>query len=540
MNTQCTAEQMEFHGLGRRRVVGRFDGGRMSSDGGGVLLREADLRLGLTQRLAGCFSDYRNPGGVEHSVRELLAQRIYAIALGYEDLNDHDVLSSDSLLALLVGKRDVTGGDRPRERDRDRPLASSSTLNRLELGQPAEAGADRYKRIVVDTEALDRLLAEVFMESFDSAPREVWLDLDATDDPLHGDQEGRFFHGYYRCYCYLPLYVFCGEHLLCARLRTSGRDGAAGSVEELQPIVERLRRRWPKTRIRLRGDSGFCREELMSWCEREGLGYVFGLARNVRLVEEVEEAMSEARKAHGHTKRASRRFVEFAYRTRKSWSRERRVVGKAEYLSKGPNPRFVVTNLPRRQAGARRLYEQLYCARGEMENRIKEQQRGDLQGQSTALVLRLVRLPADARGAPAGNERHPLRPRPMHHSAACAAEDRRADQGHGAPGVAVVRPVVCVCANLSAGAGQPATLSGVAARPDNSSTSLPDRRSASRRGVRSPGGRTIPDPAGGNHPIDAFDPEKPCRRTAHHPKTQGDYIQSYPTAFISPSNRLSC
>ena len=224
MNAQCTAQQMEFHGLGRRRVAGRFDGGRMSSDGGGVLLREADLRLGLTQRLAGCFTDYRNAGGVEHSVQELLAQRIYAIALGYEDLNDHDVLSSDSLLALLVGKRDITGADRARLRDQGQPLASSSTLNRLELSEADDAANSRYKRIVADTQAMDRLLVDAFMESLGSPPAEVWLDLDATDDPLHGDQEGRFFHGYYRCYCYLPLYIFCGGHLLCARLRTSGQD----------------------------------------------------------------------------------------------------------------------------------------------------------------------------------------------------------------------------------------------------------------------------------------------------------------------------
>ena len=392
MNTQCSAEQMEFHGLGRRRVAGRFDGGRMSSDGGGVLLREADLRLGLTQRLAGCFTDYRNAGGAEHSVRELLAQRIYAIALGYEDLNDHDVLSSDSLLALLVGKRDVTGADRARLRDRGRPLASSSTLNRLELSEADGAANSRYKRIVADTQAMDRLLVDAFMESLGSAPAEVWLDLDATDDPLHGNQEGRFFHGHYRCYCYLPLYIFCGGHLLCARLRTSDQDGAAGSVTELSRMVKQLRRRWPNTRIRIRGDSGFCREDLMSWCEREGIGYVLGLARNTRLAEQVEEAMERARKAHRHTKRAARRFVEFTYRTRESWSRERRVVGKAEYLPKGPNPRFVVTNLPRSQVRAKRLYERLYCARGEMENRIKEQQLGLFADRTSTATIKANQL----------------------------------------------------------------------------------------------------------------------------------------------------
>ena len=373
--------------------------------------------------MAGCFTDYRNAGGAEHSVRELLAQRIYAIALGYEDLNDHDVLSSDSLLALLVGKRDVTGADRARLRDRGRPLASSSTLNRLELSEADGAANSRYKRIVADTQAMDRLLADAFMESLGSAPAEVWLDLDATDDPLHGNQEGRFFHGHYRCYCYLPLYIFCGGHLLCARLRTSDQDGAAGSVTELGRIVKQLRRRWPNTRIRIRGDSGFCREDLMSWCEREGLGYVLGLARNTRLAEQVEEAMDEARKAHRHTKRAARRFVEFTYRTRESWSRERRVVGKAEYLPKGPNPRFVVTNLPRGQVRAKRLYERLYCARGEMENRIKGAP-GELAHVQPVGVRREERAS------------HPLPPRVMgrHSRGWGLSVDRGAGrQGYGAP-----------------------------------------------------------------------------------------------------------
>lgn len=226
MSTECNPSQLEFHALGRRDVVGRFDGGRITSDGGGLLLREVDQRLGLLHRLAGCFDDHRNRNSVEHSVRELVAQRVYGLALGYEDLNDHDALRSDSALALLVGKRDLTGAARGRARDRGYPLAGSSTLNRLELSTPASVATDRYRRISADPAALDRLLVDLFLESYETAPREIWLDLDATDDPLHGHQEGRFFHGYYRCYCYLPLYIFCGEHLLCARLRPSNQDGA--------------------------------------------------------------------------------------------------------------------------------------------------------------------------------------------------------------------------------------------------------------------------------------------------------------------------
>ena len=374
MKTQCTGEQLEFYPLGRRLVTGRFDGGRISSDAGGVLLREVDKRIGLTERMSRCFVDYRNAASVEHRVGELVSQRIYAIALGYEDLNDHGELRGDALVSLLVGKRDLTGQRRIRERDRGYALASASTLNRLELGEPEEAAHHRYKRIVSRPEALDELLVEVFVESQSRAPREVWLDLDATDDPLHGHQEGRFFHGYYGCYCYLPLYIFCGEHLLCARLRPSDRDGSAGSIEELERIVGQLRRRWPKTRIHIRGDSGFCRESIMKWCEEHDIGYVLGLARNPRLVRALGAQMREARSVHRRTGKPARRFRDFTYRTRKSWSRRRCVVGKAEYLSKGDNPRFVVTNLSPRKAAAKRLYEKLYCARGDMENRIKEQQ----------------------------------------------------------------------------------------------------------------------------------------------------------------------
>ena len=392
MPTQCTPKQLHFHALGRRDVVGRFDGGRITSDAGGVLLRETDLRLGLLDRLAQCFSDYRNPNSVEHTVRSLLGQRVYALALGYEDLNDHEELRRDSLLALLVGKADLKGTGRVRVRDRGYPLAGASTLNRLELGTAEAACSDRYKRIAADAAAMDRLLVEVFMESYARAPREIWLDLDATDDPVHGRQEGRFFHGYYRHYCYLPLYIFCGEHLLGARLRPSNIDGSAGSVEELERIVGQIRRRWPKTRIVVRGDSGFCREALMRWCEDNGLAYVFGLARNARLVRAIGRQLHEAQAEYRRTGEPARRYRDFRYRTRKSWSRSRRVVGKAQHLPRGANPRFVVTNLGADRADARHLYEDLYCARGDMENRIKEQQLGLFADRTSSATLRANQL----------------------------------------------------------------------------------------------------------------------------------------------------
>ena len=392
MKTQCTVEQLELHALGRRSVTGRFDGGRISSDGGGVLLREVDRRTGVTARVSRCFVDYRNRASIEHGVDELVTQRIYAIALGYEDLNDHEALRDDALLWVLVGKADVTGDKRVRERDRGHALASASTLNRLELGEPGEAARSRYKRIVARPEELDELLVELFVESHRRAPREIWLDLDATDDPVHGHQEGRFFHGYYGCYCYLPLYIFCGEHLLCARLRPSDRDASAGSVEELERIVGQLRRHWPNTRIGIRGDSGFCRESILRWCEDNGIDHVLGLARNKRLVRAIGAQMRQAQAAHRRTGKAARRYRDFTCRTRKSWSRSRRVVGKAEYLTKGENPRFVVTSLSTRRAAAKRLYEKLYCARGDMENRIKEQQLGLFADRTSAQTMRANQL----------------------------------------------------------------------------------------------------------------------------------------------------
>jgi hypothetical protein len=280
--TQCSAQQLEFQPLGRRKITAQFDAEDISTHGGGLLLREVDVRLGLMDRLSRCFTDHRNADRIEHSVRDLVSQRVYALALGYEDLNDHDALMGERLLAVMVGKRDPSAGDREcaRERDAGHALAGSSTLNRLELSEPGQASVDRYKRIVANIDAFDQLLVDVFVASFNEAPEQIWLDLDATDDALHGAQEGRFFHGYYGHYCYLPLYIFCGEHLLCARLRPSNIDRAAGSVEELERIVDQIRSHWPDTQIIMRGDSGFCRDPILSWCEDNDVSYVVGLAKN--------------------------------------------------------------------------------------------------------------------------------------------------------------------------------------------------------------------------------------------------------------------
>jgi hypothetical protein len=374
MKTECTAGQLEFHGLGRRAVVGQFDGGKISSDSGGLLLREVEQRTHILKRLAGCYVDYRDPDQIEHTVESLIKQRVMGLALGYEDLNDHDTLRHDPLLALLSDKQELSGNKRKRDQDKGRALAGKSTLNRLELTPLDADAASRYKKIVADIEGMDDLLVELFLEAHDTAPAEIILDVDATDDPLHGNQEGRFFHGYYRSYCYLPLYIFCDEHLLCARLRKSDQDGAAGTVDELVRIVERIRSSWPKTRIIVRGDSGFCRDDLMLWCETNGVDYVLGMPKNSRLKVIIAEEMAQARAQYEATEQAARVFRDFRYQTRTSWSCERRMIGKAEHLAKGENPRFVVTTLSTEEWDARRLYEDLYCARGDMENRIKEQQ----------------------------------------------------------------------------------------------------------------------------------------------------------------------
>ncbi len=372
--TDCIARRFEFQGPGRRQIVASFDGGRLSSDGGAVLLREVDRQLDLVGRFAECFDDWRSPEWTEHSVDDLLRQRVFGLALGYEDLNDHDDLRRDALLAACVGKGDPTGQDRRRSRDRGCPLAGKSTLNRLEWGLASEASTDRYRRVAIDEDAVDRFFVDLFIDSQDKPPERVVLDFDATDDPLHGQQEGRFFHGYYDCYCYLPLYVFCGSHVLCARLRQSNIDASAGSVEELERIVTQLRKHWPTVEIVVRGDSGFARESLMAWCEDHGVDYVFGLARNRRLEAALEPALARVEELCAASGEPARVYEELRYRTLKSWSRERRVIGKAEITAWGPNPRFVVTSLPRELDDAETVYKTIYCARGDAENRIKEQQ----------------------------------------------------------------------------------------------------------------------------------------------------------------------
>lgn len=377
METECIREQMEFQQLGRRGVIGRFDGGKISSDAGGVLLREVESRLHILKRLAGCYRDYRDKDRIEHTVESLIRQRVYGIALGYEDLNDHDSIRHDVVMGLLSEKQDPSGTDRVREQDRGKAIAGKSTLNRLELTAEDANEKSRYKKIVADGAAIDELMVAVFIDSYQSQPAEVVLDVDATDDPLHGNQEGKYFHGYYAEYCYLPLYIFSGEHLLCARLRQADEDPASGVLQELERIVTKLKSAWPGVRIIVRGDSGFCREEIMSYCEGESqIEYVLGLAKNSRLIKQIDTEMAQAKQIHQSTQKSARVFKDFRYRTRKSWSCERRVVGKAEYLAKGENPRFIVTSIASADKEARELYEDFYCARGDMENRIKEQQLG--------------------------------------------------------------------------------------------------------------------------------------------------------------------
>ena len=358
MLTECNQETFSFAPHFSRRVEAGFTAGQVSSDGGALLLRAADGRINLLSRLAACFVDGRAPLLVKHELSQMLSQRIYALALGYEDLNDHEQLRSDPLFGVLAGKRRL-----------DEELAGKSTLNRLEL----TGRSVRYHKITYSAASIDRLLADLYIESHCAPPEQIVLDLDATDIPLYGHQPERFFHGYYDSYCYLPLYIFAGDQLLCARLRPANQDAAAGSVEEVKRIVEQLRARWSQAKIVLRADSGFCREELMGWCEANQVDYLFGLARNQRLHRIIGKQMHEAQLEHQGTGKAARRFAEFQYRTHKSWSCSRRVVAKAEYLDKGENPRFVVTSLTAGEWAAQDLYEKFYCARGEMENRIKEQ-----------------------------------------------------------------------------------------------------------------------------------------------------------------------
>jgi hypothetical protein len=358
--TECTQSRLPFANHGSREVVAEFSGGTMTSDSGALLLRETDGRMKLLARFSQCFLDGRNPALVQHPVEQMLAQRIYSLALGYEDLNDHEQLRQDPLLKLLAGKPDL-----------NEPLAGKSTLNRMELG---DGLPHRYKKITFWRDAIDDLLVEVFLEAHTAAPEQIVLDIDATDFAIHGEQEGRFYHGYYDHYCYLPLYVFAGEHVLCARLRPSHIDPSAGSRQEIERIVRRIRTVWPEVKIVLRGDSGFCREELMAWCEASQVDYVFGMARNPLLEKKVAEALEQARQQWEQTQQPARVFVEFEHETVSgTWSRRRRVVVKAEHIHGKSNPRFIVTSVGAEAWAAQPLYEDLYCARGDMENRIKEQ-----------------------------------------------------------------------------------------------------------------------------------------------------------------------
>lgn len=361
LTTECTQSSFEFEGLASRSVVARFDGGKITSDGGGLLLREADRRIGLLERLSQCFRDGRDSRRIQHSVSQMLAQRVYGLALGYEDLNDHERLREDPVMAVLAGSTDP-----------EQALAGKSTLNRLELAAQ-DAGPDRYKKIHYDAAAIDSLLVDIFVEAHRQAPEQIVIDLDATDLPVHGHQEQRFFHGFYNHYCYLPLYIVCGEHLLGVRLRPANMDASSGSLEEIQRIVEQIRQAWPEVKIILRADSGFCRDALMNWCETSQVDYLFGFARNQRLRRIIEPQMQQAAALLLQTTQPARVFTEFQYETNDSWSRPRRVVAKAEQIQGKENPRYLVTSLSAEDWPAQQVYEQLYCARGDMENRIKEQ-----------------------------------------------------------------------------------------------------------------------------------------------------------------------
>ncbi len=374
MTTECNRGALRLKGPGRREIRANFDAGNISSDGGVLLLRAADDRARILDQFAACFVDHRDPTRIEHTVRDLVTQRAFGLALGYEDLNDHDELRLDPLIAAAVGKKDPDGTARRHPRGRGASLAASSTLNRLELTQPSGAASHRYKRIELDESAVDDLFVNLFIQAFEEPPKQIILDFDATDDPLHGSQEGRFFHGYYGHYCYMPLYVFCGDHLLTARLRSSNIDGAAGTVEELERLIPSIRGYWPEVKIIVRGDSGFCREAIMKWCEEHDVDFILGLAKNERLKKRITRQLRKAERKCILTGQPARFFKELRYKTKKSWSRSRRVVGKAEHLPAGSNPRFVVTSLKREDADSADLYEKIYCARGDMENRIKEQQ----------------------------------------------------------------------------------------------------------------------------------------------------------------------
>ncbi len=445
MPTDCSADWFGFAPVEGRDVVAAFDGGAITSDAGALLVGAADRAIGLMRRLANCFHDVRRPERIEHEVVTLLSQRVFGIALGYEDLNDHDELRHDPVMAVLAGKLKA-------RRENCAPVAGKSTLNRLELSRVEPT---RYHKISHNPIAIKRLVVDLFLDAHERPPSEIILDLDATDDPVHGEQEGRFFHGYYDCYCYLPLYVFCGRHLLAAKLRPASMDAAAGAVAEVARIVAQIRRRWPHARILLRADSGFAREELMAWCEANGVHFLFGLQPNERLNAEIAGELARAAAKSRRTGKPARSFKDFRWATRRSWSRERRVVGKAEWTKHEANPRFVVTSLTRAECKPKYLYEKLYCARGEMARRMQAQiplreallrprrdgepdqgvparslcrshlDRHDAR-QPAAPVVGILRLHPALRGAPDRAAAHAVCQCELRHHPSQAAQDRRA------------------------------------------------------------------------------------------------------------------
>jgi Transposase DDE domain group 1 len=360
--TECNEDRFEFASVqGTRPIVAEFSGGTISSDGGGLLLQETDSKMNLLARFSQCFADGRKQDLIEHSVEQMIRQRVYALALGYEDLNDHEQLRQDPLLGVMAGKAQPG----------TEALAGKSTLNRMELGTGI---ATRYKKITFWRDSVDDLLVDVFLEAHSVAPQQIVLDIDTTDMALHGNQEGKFYHGYYKHYCYLPLYIFCGDHVLCARLRPSSIGPAVGSRKEVERIVQQIRQRWPEVEIILRGDAGFCSDELMTWCEQSRVEYVVGMARNQRVEGLIAGPLAEAKQQFEVTQQPARIFVEFEHETLKgTWSKKRRVVAKAEYIDGKSNPRFIVTSLDSERWEKQKLYQELYCARGDMENRIKEQ-----------------------------------------------------------------------------------------------------------------------------------------------------------------------
>ena len=374
--TNRPVQPVEFSKIGKRKIDAEFDGGRMSSNAGALALREVEEKCQILDRIVDCFSDHRDPSRVEHSLNRLLGKRIFGLCMGYEDLNDHDRLRDDPILCLALGCEDIEGVERVRDRDKGHALASSKTLNRLELSVEETAAKDRYKRMAANMKKLHKVLTEVFLESYEEPPERIILDLDTTDDVLYGKREGRPYHGYYGDYCYLPLYITCGEHIVVSVLRPSNIDASKGAKKELKRVVKQIRGRWPDVEIWIRADSGFCRDKILSWCEKKDVTYVVGLGRNPRLQRAIEAEMEASRKQCESSGEAARHFRSFPYRTLKSWSRERQVVVKAEYLPglRGYNARIMVTNLDEKEYDEREAYEDIYWGRGEMENRIKEQQ----------------------------------------------------------------------------------------------------------------------------------------------------------------------